>query len=112
MTDLQTSIMKMVMAGLTSKQIAYELESTQKIVENNIVLMKAQFKAKNTSEMVANFFLTVMESMLCIFATDIAAKERKKVYKENPEIKKRKKASVIKLEDAAKFLTSLYNSPE
>jgi len=107
MTDLQSKIMKCVAEGLTSKQIAYELGSTQKIVENNIVLMKSQFEAKNTAEMVSNFFLYTLDVMLCIFGTEVAARERKKVYKENPEIKKRKKASVIQSEDAAKFLTAL-----
>jgi len=107
MTDLQSKIMKCVAEGLTSKQIAYELGSTQKIVENNIVLMKSQFEAKNTAEMVSNFFLYTLDAMLCIFGTEVAARERKKVYKENPEIKKRKKASVIQSEDAAKFLTVL-----
>jgi len=107
MTDLQSKIMKCVAEGLTSKQIAYELGSTQKIVESNIVLMKSQFEAKNTAEMVSNFFLYTLDAMLCIFGTEVAARERKKVYKENPEIKKRKKASVIQSEDAAKFLTVL-----
>jgi DNA-binding NarL/FixJ family response regulator len=109
MTDLQSEIMKQLTAGLTSKQIAYELKSTQKIVENNIVLMKSQFDAKNIPEMISNFFLFTLDGMLCIFGTEVAARERKKVYRENPEIKKRKKASVIQSEDAAKFLTSLHN---
>lgn len=91
MTDLQSKIMKCVAEGLTSKQIAYELGSTQKIVENNIVLMKSQFEAKNTAEMVSNFFLYTLDAMLCIFGTEVAAMERKKVYKENPEIKKKKR---------------------
>jgi DNA-binding CsgD family transcriptional regulator len=107
MTDLQSEIMKCVAEGLTSKQIAYELGSTQKIVENNIVLMKSLFHAKNTAEMVSNFILSTLTEVLCMYGTDVAIKERKKVYKENPEIKKKKKATPIQPIEANKFFTLL-----